>query len=162
MAFSFTFDLGCEYGGGVSCFGNRPGGPKQSFIGFMFYNRFWFHHDLFGLTIGGGGMNNPGRYLVLVPPINGATAISGTPYFTANPGDPFKAWDVSGTFDYMPKQYVTFRFGSTTIGRECSVLCRAGWSDSSGRKHGHPGLVCCQDLRRICARTKTGSILRCW
>jgi hypothetical protein len=110
MAFSFTFDLGCEYGGGVSCFGNGPGGPKQSFIGFMFYNRFWFHHDLFGLTIGGGGMNNPGRYLVLVPPINGATAFSGSPYFTANPGDPFKAWDVSGTFDYMPKQYVTFRF----------------------------------------------------
>ncbi len=110
LAFSFTFDLGCEYGGGVSCFGNRAGGPKQSFIGFMFYNRFWFHHDLFGLTIGGGGINNPGRYLVLVPPINGATAFSGTPYFSANPGDPFKAWDVSGTFDYMPKQYVTFRF----------------------------------------------------
>jgi hypothetical protein len=109
-AFSFTFDAGCEYGGGVSCFGNRAGGPKQSFIGFMFYNRFWFHKDMFGLTIGGGGINNPGRYLVLVPPINGATAFSGTPYFSANPGDPFKAWDVSGTFDYMPKQYVTFRF----------------------------------------------------
>ena len=42
----------------------------------------------FGLTIGGGAMTNPGRYLVLVPPINGATAASGTPYFTANPGDP--------------------------------------------------------------------------
>jgi hypothetical protein len=109
-AFSFTFDAGCEYGGGVSCFGNRAGGPKQSFIGFMFYNRFWFHKDMFGLTIGGGGMNNPGRYLVLVPPINGATAFSGTPYFTANPGDPFKAWDVSSTFDYMPKPYITFRF----------------------------------------------------
>jgi hypothetical protein len=109
-AFSFTFDAGCEYGGGVSCFGNRAGGPKQSFVGFMFYNRFWFHKDMFGLTIGGGGMNNPGRYLVLMPPINGATAFSGTPYFTANPGDPFKAFDVSGTFDYMPRQFVTFRF----------------------------------------------------
>ena len=55
-------------------------------------------------------MNNPGRYLVLVPPINGADALSGTPYFTANPGDPFKAWDTSITFDYMPKQYITFRW----------------------------------------------------
>ena len=46
---------------------------------------------------------------MLLPPINGATAISGTPYFTENPGDPFKAWDVSATFDYMPSQYITFR-----------------------------------------------------
>jgi Putative beta-barrel porin-2, OmpL-like. bbp2 len=53
---------------------------------------------------------NPGRYLVLLPPINGATAFSGTPYFTQNPGDKFKAWDVSVTFDYMPDQFTTFRF----------------------------------------------------
>lgn len=31
-------------------------------------------------------------------------------YFTENPGDPFKAWDSSITFDYMPKQYITFRW----------------------------------------------------
>jgi hypothetical protein len=112
MAFSFTGDLGCEYGSGVSCYGNHKGGPKQSFVGYMIYNRFWFHRDLFGLTIGGGQINNPGRYLVLVPPINGATAITAAtnaPYFTGNPGDPFKAWDSSITFDYMPKQYITFR-----------------------------------------------------
>jgi len=108
-AFSFTGDLGCEHGGGVSCTGNSAKGPKQSFVGYMFYNRLWFHKDLYGLTIGGGEINNPGRYLVLLPPINGATAISGTPYFTENPGDPYKAWDVSATVDYMPSQYVTFR-----------------------------------------------------
>ena len=28
---------------------------------------------IFGLTLGGGAINNPGRYLVLLPPINGAT-----------------------------------------------------------------------------------------
>src|SRR5262249_17120252 len=117
-AFSLTGDLGCEHGGGVSCTGNstkiingqRVVWPKQSFIGFMAYNRFWFHKDLFGLTLGGGKINNPGRYLVLLPPINGATAASGTPYFTENPGDPYKAWDVSGTFDWMPSQYITFRW----------------------------------------------------
>jgi hypothetical protein len=109
MAFSLTGDIGCEHGGGVSCYGNSAKGPKQDFLGFMLYNRFWFHHDRYGLTLGGGKINNPGRYLVLLPPINGATAASGTPYFTENPGDPFKAWDASGTFDYMPSQYITFR-----------------------------------------------------
>jgi hypothetical protein len=113
MAFSLTGDLGCEFGAGVSCYGDHKGGPKQSFVGWMGYNRFWFHRDLFGLTIGGGQINNPGRYLVLLPPINGETAISAStnsPYFTENPGDPFKAWDSSITFDYMPKQYITFRW----------------------------------------------------
>ena len=133
MAFSFTGDLGCEFGpstatlAGVSCFGDRrdskaqpssnfpQGGidPKQSFIGYMLYNRMWFKKDLYGLTVGGGQINNPGRYLVLVPPINGETAPSAAinaPYFTGNPGDPFKAWDSSITFDYMPRQWLTFRW----------------------------------------------------
>ncbi len=116
--FSLTGDAGCERGGGVSCAGDsvkvvagqRVIWPKQSFLGFMVYNRLWFHKDSFGLTIGGGKINNPGRYLVLLPPINGATAASGTPYFTENPGDPYKAWDASGTFDWMPSQYITFRW----------------------------------------------------
>ena len=50
---------------------------------------------------------------MLIPPINGETAITAatnSPYFTGNPGDPFKAWDSSFTFDWMPKQYVTFRW----------------------------------------------------
>jgi hypothetical protein len=113
MAFSLTGDMGCEFGAGVSCYGDHKGGPKQSFIGYMAYNRFWFHRDLFGLTIGGGQINNPGRYLVLLPPINGETAVTAStnsPYFPENPGNPFKAWDSSITFDYMPKQYITFRW----------------------------------------------------
>jgi len=107
-AFSLTVDAGCENGGGVSCTGTQ-GGPKQAFLGFMLYNRLWFAKDLYALTLGGGAMTNPGRYLVLMPPINGATAASGTPYFTENPGDQFSAWDASVTFDYMPDQFVTFR-----------------------------------------------------
>jgi hypothetical protein len=117
-AFSLTGDAGCEHGGGVSCAGNsvkiingeRVVWPKQSFLGFMLYNRLWFAKDRYGLTLGGGKINNPGRYLVLLPPINGATATSGTPYFTENPGDPYKAWDASATVDYMPSQYITFRW----------------------------------------------------
>jgi hypothetical protein len=110
MAFSLTGDAGCETGGGVNCTGDHGTDKKQSFLGYMFYNRLWFDKDRYGLTLGGGKINNPGRYLVLLPPINGATAASGTPYFTENPGDPFKAWDASATFDYMPSQYITFRW----------------------------------------------------
>lgn len=109
-AFSLTGDAGCESGGGVSCFGNGKNGPKQSFLGFMIYNRLWFHKDLYAFTLGGGAINNPGRYLVLLPPINGATAAPGTTYFTENPGDPYKALDASATADYMPSQYITFRW----------------------------------------------------
>jgi hypothetical protein len=127
IAFSLTGDAGCESGSGVSCFGNGPSGPKQSFLGAMFYNRFWFHKDIYAFTIGGGGINNPGRYLVLLPPINGATVFSGTPFFTENPGDPFKAWDLTGTWDYMPSQYVTFRF---EYGHRASNV--PYWSGSGG------------------------------
>jgi hypothetical protein len=117
-AFSLTGDMGCEHGGGVTCAGNsrqiisgqRVFAPKQDFLGFMLYNRLWFHKDLYGFTLGGGKINNPGRYLVLLPPINAANAASGTPYFTENPGDPYQAWDASATFDYMPSQYITFRW----------------------------------------------------
>ena len=116
MAFSLTGDAGCESGGGVNCTTNKKDAAgniiayKQSFLGFMLYNRWWFKKDRYGFTVGGGKINNPGRYLVLLPPINGATATTGTPYFTENPGDPFKAWDLSGTYDYMPSQYITFRW----------------------------------------------------
>jgi hypothetical protein len=94
MAFSLTGDAGCETGGGVSCLGNHGTNQKQSFLGYMFYNRFWFRKDLYGLTLGGGKINNPGRYLVLLPPINGATAASGNssptsqPRFPSDIGDP--------------------------------------------------------------------------
>ena len=117
MAFTFTGDAGCETGQGVTCHGGQgpynpvtgKGGPKQSFIGYMAYNRWWWHRDLFALTVGGGQINNPGRYLTLVLPINGADAISGTPYFPAYPGATFKAYDGTATFDWMPSQFATFR-----------------------------------------------------
>lgn len=150
-AFSLTGDLGCEHGGGVSCTGNSTAGPKQSFIGFMAYHRLWFDKDRFGLTIGGGKINNPGRYLVLIPPINGATAASGTPYFTANPGDPYKAWDASGTFDYMPSQYITFRWEYNH--REANVPYFSGPAGITppGGNQGSPGSTVtgwAPDLRR--------------
>ena len=131
MAFSLTADLGCEMGAfvlaqnsptgnmipGVSCHkttyqtvgGTKYAAYKQSFVGWMAYNRWWFNKDHYAFTVGGGQVNNPGRYLVLVPIINEADAISGTPYFSESPGDPYKGMDGTLTYDYMPTQFVTFR-----------------------------------------------------
>ena len=101
-AFSLTLDAGCEFGGGVSC-------GTQYFLGFMAYHRAWFWADRLALTVGGGAITNPGRYLVLLPPINGATASSGTPYFSANPGDAFDAWDLQVALDVLPIGYLSAR-----------------------------------------------------
>jgi len=105
MATSVTWDIGCEYGGGVHC---SHGPNKANFFGVMAYDRTWFDHDRYAVTIGGGFMNNPGRYLALLPPINGATAQSGTPYFTENPGQKIYQWDVQLNFQYMPKDWITW------------------------------------------------------
>ena len=131
-AFTITGDAGCEYGGGpangtydphgfssemgtadtysggVNCHSSANGRPKQSFIGTMAYLRVWAKKDIYAITLGGGLMNNPGRYLTLLPPINGATAITGTPYFTENAGDRSQMHDGTVTLDYMPSQFITF------------------------------------------------------
>ena len=109
MAVTFTGDAGCQYGGGQNCFNDKNGGVKTSFLGWMAYQRFQFKHDLYGITLGGGQMTNPGRYLTLLPPINGANAYTGSPYFTENPGDKAHMYDATATFDYMPSQWLTFR-----------------------------------------------------
>ena len=110
MAISLTGDLGCQYGGGQNCFNDKNNGIKTAFLGWMAYQRFQFAHDRYGITLGGGQMNNPGRYLTLLQPINGADAISGSPYFTENPGDKAHMYDATATFDYMPSQWLTFRW----------------------------------------------------
>jgi hypothetical protein len=138
-AFSLTLDAGCESGSGVSCSGGS-GGPAQYFLGFMLYNRFWLKNDQLAFTIGGGAINNPGRYLVLVPPINGANAFSGAPsYFTYNPGDRFSAWDASLTVDVIPDEFVTFR--SEVDYRASSVPYFAGQGGVTppGGNQGPPG-----------------------
>ena len=157
-AFSLTGDMGCEHGGGVSCAGNSAKGPKQSFLGYMFYNRLWFDNDKYGLTLGGGQINNPGRYLVLLPPINGATAASGTPYFTENPGDPYKAWDVSGTFDWMPSQYITLRWEYNHRSANVPYFSRSGGvTPPGGNTFGAPGSTVCFSGAPPC-----GSLANTW
>jgi hypothetical protein len=105
MAFTFTADIGCESGGGTSC---TRGPAKENFVGMMAYDRTWWDQDRYAVTLGGGFMNNPGRYLALLPPINGATAATGTPYFTEDPGQKLYQWDMQLNFQYMPSDWITW------------------------------------------------------
>jgi hypothetical protein len=124
----------------------------------MFYNRLWFNRDRYGLTLGGGRINNPGRYLVLLPPINGATAISGSPYFTENPGDPFKAWDASATFDWMPSQYITFRWEFDHRAASVPYWTGPGGITPPGGNNGNPGSLVCLSGFATC----DGSLSNTW
>ena len=132
MAFTLTVDAGCEFGGSVRC-------NKQNFLGFMAYNRFWMADGLFAFTVGGGAISNPGRYLVLLPPINGSTAASGTPYFTENPGDKFTAWDTQVAFDFMPSDFVDWRLEYNHRYANVPYFAGTGGITPPGGNQGAPG-----------------------
>ena len=112
---------------------------NNSFMGFMAYNRLWFDDNHWGLTVGGGAIRNPGRYLVLLPPIDGATASSGSAYFSENPGDPFWAWDTQITGDYMPNRNITFRLEFTHRWASVPYYAGAGGVTPPGGNNGTPG-----------------------
>jgi hypothetical protein len=107
MAFSLTADAGIQTGGGL-CGTCAPSKGKESFVGWMLYDRYWFHKDTYAITFGGGKMSNYGRYLTLLPPIDGAWAAVGSAYFPAPPGSQAHMYDGTITFQYMPKQYITW------------------------------------------------------
>jgi len=166
-AFTITGDAGCEYGGGpasgpydrhgfspemgststyiggVHCHSSKDGMPKQSFIGWMAYQRMWFKKDLYAITLGGGQMNNPGRYLTLLPPINGATAFSGTPYFTENGGDRSQMHDGTITFDYMPSQFITFTLEQGYRYSDVPYWSGRGGITPPGGNNGSPSQYAC-------------------
>jgi len=136
MAFSYTVDIGCEYGGGVTC---SSGKNKESFFGMMLYDRTWFHSDLYAVTVGGGFMDNPGRYLALTPPINGATAATGSPYFTQAPGQKLLQWDTQLNFQYMPKDWITWWTEATFRHSDVPYWSGSGGVTPPGGDNGSPG-----------------------
>jgi hypothetical protein len=148
MAMSVTWDIGCEYGGGVSC---SRGPNKESFVGVMAYDRTWFNHDIYAVTIGGGFMNNPGRYLALLPPINGATAATGTPYFTENPGQKLYQWDMQLNFQYMPKDWITWWTEATFRHSDVPYWTGSGGVTPPAGNNGAPGSFVCNNNSSIAA-----------
>ncbi len=117
MAFSFTGDLGCEYGGGVACFGDKRDGSgnitahKQAFLGWMAYNRWQFKKDMYGLTVGGGADEQSG-------PLPGA--------------GPTNQWSGCAS----PERHTLRRIPATPsklgILRSPSTICRNSTSPSAG------------------------------
>jgi hypothetical protein len=125
IASSYTFDIGGEFGDGVSfgghgteghCTPNTPCAAR--FISGMMYHRAWFG-DHFAVTAGGGFMSNPSRYLVLAPTGNasgvpqpestqGIQYVPPTNGYDMNFGTHFNAWDYEFGFQYMPIEQFTF------------------------------------------------------
>jgi hypothetical protein len=106
----------------------------------MAYNRFWFDNERFALTAGGGWINNPGRYLAILPVVNGAIAVTGSPYFTENPGDQLRAWDWGVTFDYMPREEITFRWEAGYRHTNVPYWSGPGGVTPPGGNTGTPGI----------------------
>jgi hypothetical protein len=133
-AFTVTEDVGCETGGNAQIGQNvvcthgyvHGRGPSQNFMGIMAYNRWWFDKDRFAAEIGGGVVDNPGRYLVLLPPVNGANATSGTPYFPEAPGLGYRAYDFQIGADYFPSQWVTWHVEWTQRGSNVPYFAGPG------------------------------------
>ncbi len=161
MAFSLTGDFGFEKGGGVNGLKDDSiKGPAQYFASLMFYNRIWFAKNKLALTLGGGYMSNPGRYLVLYPagqanplpnPAN-PTNSAGTFPFSANPGDKFEAFDYSTNIDWMPNQHITFRLEYVHRGSSVNyfaghggVTSPSGYTTSSLTPGWKPDLVKYED-----------------
>jgi len=144
-AFSFTFDAGCEYGGGVGGPTCTGGANKTAFLGWMMYNRFWFDNDLYAVTLGGGSMWNPGLYLTLLPPINGADAVSGSPYFPAPAGKPIFQWDATVNFQYMPKQWITWWAEAGFRHSSIPYFAGQGGVTPPFGNNGSPGQYACND-----------------
>ena len=86
-------------------------------------------------------MNNPGRYLALVPPGEGV--------LTQNPGNPLSGWDFSTGIQFMPNEYNTF--GIEFVSRHTDVpyfsgrggvTSNNGWQSPIGSTDNfHPDLV---------------------
>ncbi len=108
MAFSLTADAGCQYGGGIQLHWRTQQEQGHRLSGGCSTTGCGSTRTYFAITLGGGEMSNWGRYLTLLPPINGADAVTGSPYFTESPGQKAHMWDSTVTLQYMPKQYITW------------------------------------------------------
>src|SRR5581483_7919092 len=120
-----------------------PDGPKQQFAGWMAYNHFWFHNNYFAITPGGGLMTNPGRYLTLLPPINGADAISGSPYFPESPGLQAHMQDATINLQVYPKEFITFWWEAGYRHSNVPYFTGRGGVTPPGGNNGSPQYLVC-------------------
>ena len=110
----------------------------------MLYNRWWFNKDLLRHS----------RLAVARSTIRAAIWCC-CPQSTARPqrlerrtlrripGDPYKAWDTSATFDYMPSQYITFRWEYNYRAANVPYFSGHGGVTPPGGNNGNPGALVC-------------------
>ncbi len=111
MAVSMNNHYGFETGGV-----DPSPGKKAYMAGTSIAHRIWFHQDKFAFTLRGEGITNPTRYLALAPTANGFPP--GADNYS------LKIWGLTGTFDYMPTDFMAFR--SEFISRQSNVPFFAG------------------------------------
>ena len=141
MAFSFTVDAGCQYGGGLHCTRRTQQGARSS----AGCSTTASGSTLTGTPsqLGGGAMNNPGRYLTLLPPINGATAASGSPYFTENPGHHAYSGTRRLNFQFMPKEWITWWAEAGYRHSDVPYFAGTGGVTPPGGNNGSPQYYAC-------------------
>ena len=92
-AFSLNSHYGFQSGDGVKAADNYM-------VGTSFANRIWFAKNTMAFTARAGFVKNPGRYLSFNPSVVG---------FTDTDASKLTAKEITGTLDYMPSDFVTFR-----------------------------------------------------
>ncbi len=99
-AFSLNTHYGFQRGTGVERQDNYMAGTSLA-------NRVWFAKNKAAFTLRAGFVTNPSRYLSFSP---GVTGTNGSNAFLDTPASKLTAREVTGTFDIMPNDFVTFRF----------------------------------------------------
>lgn len=97
-----AFSLNTHYGfqSGTDAGGNDVKAKNNYMFGSSLANRLWFNKNKLALTTRIGFVKNPSRYLSFNPSVVG---------FTDTDASKLTAKEVTGTFDMMPNDYVTFR-----------------------------------------------------
>ncbi len=127
MAFSLNNHYGFE-SGGINPFPGR----NSYFLGSALAHRVWLHKDHYAFTVRGEALTNPGRYLAIPPTADG---------FLPGPDNySFKVWGLTGTFDYLPTDFMDFRAEFLSRHSNVPYFAGPGGTTSPDGYLGTPGL----------------------
>jgi hypothetical protein len=127
MALSLNNHFGTEFDG-VSPFPGR----KTYMLGSSFANRIWFKRDTLAWSFRAEGVTNPGRYLALLPTVNG---------FPPGPDNySLKLWDLTSTIDILPTDFLAFRLEFISRHSNVPYFAGRGGTTSIDGFQGTPGL----------------------
>lgn len=99
-AFSLNTHYGFQSGDGLKA-------QDNFMLGSSLANRVWFAKNRLAFTARVGFVKNPSRYLSFSPAVTGADGSNA--FLDTSPGK-LTAKEITGTFDVMPNDFVTFRF----------------------------------------------------